>query len=177
MFSDPVKNLKAFDLREDMVVADLGTGSGFYSLALAKMVPNGKVYAIEINRDYLTLVKNKVRDEKLENIECLWGDIERHEGTHIKSGIVDRAVVSNVFSQLTDRINFIKELDRILKPDGEVLFIDWSPGLALTEGKLDITIPKKDVLAFFNKYNFQWVRDIPAGSNHYGMILRLNKNK
>lgn len=177
MFADPVKNLKAFDLRENMVVADLGTGSGFYALAAARMFPSSKIYAIEINRDYLTLVKNKARDEKLENLECFWGDIERQEGTHIKTGIVDRVIVSNVFSQLTDRINFIKELKRILKPDGEVLFIDWSPGLSLTTGALNITIPKKDVLDFFKKNDFEWVRDITAGSNHYGMILKLHKNQ
>ena len=56
MFSDPVKNLKQFGLREDMIVADLGAGTGFYSMAVAEMVPKGKVYAIEIQKDFLTTV-------------------------------------------------------------------------------------------------------------------------
>lgn len=176
MFADPVKNLKAFDLRENMLVADLGTGSGFYALASAKMVPNGKVYAIEIDRDYLTLVQNKAKDEKIENLECFWGDIEKIEGTHIKTGTIDRAIVSNVFSQLTDRITFMKELTRILKQDGEVLFVDWSPGLAIATGDLDITVPKDKVLALFQKSGFAWYRDIDAGSNHYGMIFKVKKS-
>ncbi|MFN4181196.1 MAG: class I SAM-dependent methyltransferase [Candidatus Paceibacteria bacterium] len=175
MFADPVKNLKSFDIREDMIVADLGAGSGFYSLSAAKLVPQGKVYAIEIDRDYVTLVKNKTRDEKITNLECLWGDIECIEGTHIKDHVIDRAIVSNVFSQLTDRVTFLKELQRILKPGGEVLFIDWSPGLSLTTEHRDISIPKNTVLDIWKHAGFEWVRDINAGSNHYGMILK-NKN-
>lgn len=173
MFADPVKNLKAFDLRENMIVADLGTGSGFYALAAARMVPSGKVYAVEVDRDYLTLVKNKAKDENITNLECFWGDIEVPEGTHIKEHTIDRAIVSNVFSQLTDRYNFLQELTRILKPGGEVLFIDWSPGLALASGKLDTTVTKAQVLELFSKSGFTWLRDINAGSSHYGMILQL----
>lgn len=172
MFADPLKNLKAFDLRENMLVADLGAGSGFYSLAAAQLIPNGKVYAVEIDRDYVTLVKNKARDQKITNLECFWGDIEQLEGTHIKAHIIDRAIVSNVFSQMSDRVTFLKELKRILKPDAEVLFIDWSPGLSLTTEHRDISIPKDTVLSVWQHAGFVWVRDIDAGSNHYGMILR-----
>ena len=52
MFTDPVKNLKLFGLAEDMIVADLGAGTGFYTLAAARMTPQGKVYAIEIQKDF-----------------------------------------------------------------------------------------------------------------------------
>ena len=63
MFTDPIKNLKQFGIREDMVVADLGAGTGFYSIPLAFMVPHGKVYAIEIQKDFLTTIKNKIKEE------------------------------------------------------------------------------------------------------------------
>ncbi|KKP88146.1 MAG: type 11 methyltransferase [Candidatus Nomurabacteria bacterium GW2011_GWA2_35_80] len=62
MFTDPVKNLKAFDLRENMIVADLGAGSGFYAIPAARMVPMGKVYAIEIQKDFLITIKNKAAE-------------------------------------------------------------------------------------------------------------------
>ena len=75
MFADPEKNLRQFGLREDMIVADLGAGSGFYSIEAAKMVPFGKVYAIEIIRDYVITVKRKAKDARLHNIECFWGEL------------------------------------------------------------------------------------------------------
>ena len=58
MFSNPVKNLKAFGLREDNIVVDLGAGTGFYSVAAGHMVPRGKVYAIEIIKDFLENIRS-----------------------------------------------------------------------------------------------------------------------
>ena len=43
MFSNPEKNLKTFEIGESMIVADLGAGTGFYTVAAGKMVPRGKV--------------------------------------------------------------------------------------------------------------------------------------
>ncbi|MEJ0002237.1 MAG: methyltransferase domain-containing protein [bacterium] len=81
MFSDPLKNLRAFGLREDMIVADLGAGTGFYALAAASLVPSGKVYAIEIQKDYLATIQNKAKEAKVANLECIWGQ-HRKAGRH-----------------------------------------------------------------------------------------------
>jgi len=126
MFADPIKILNQFDLKENMIVADLGAGTGFYSIALAHLVPDGKVYAIEIQKDFLQTLKNKIKDAHLNNIDCLLGDIEVKEGTNLKDSILDAAVVSNVFFQVENQVSFIKEIKRILKKTGKVLVIDWS---------------------------------------------------
>lgn len=175
MFSDPEKNLKAFALRENMIVADLGAGSGFYTIPAARRVLNGKVYAIEIQKDFLPTIRNKASDAGLKNIEAIWGDIERLGGTKLADHICDRVIASNVFSQLEDREGFLLELIRILKPEGEVLFIEWSPGLALATGKNDRTVTRDKALAVFNKHGFTHVSDVSAGASHYGMILKKNK--
>ena len=125
MFTDPVKNLKAFGLREDNIVADLGAGTGFYTIAAAKILNQGKVYAIEITKDYLVTIKNKVKELSLQNVEIVWGNVEKIGGTHIGDGIIDAVIVSNVFFQVEDKNNFVEEIKRILKKGGRVLFIDW----------------------------------------------------
>ncbi len=112
MFTDPVKNLRAFGLGENMIVADLGAGSGFYTLAAAKMVPNGRVYAVEIQRDFLTTIKNKTAEARLDNVECLLGDIERTGGTKIKDKVVDAVIASNVLFQVENKNKFIEEIKR-----------------------------------------------------------------
>jgi len=120
MFTDPVKNLKALGLDEKNIVADWGAGTGYYSLAAGKMVPKGRVYAVELHRDYLETIKNKVKDAKLENVECLWGNVEKKGGTKIGNHIADAVIASNVLSQIEDRDAFIEEVKRILKPNGKV---------------------------------------------------------
>lgn len=109
MFSDPVKNLKALGLRENDIVADLGAGTGFYSVAAGLLVPKGKVYAIEIVKDFLATIKNKVKEARLNNVEIIWGNIEKLGGTKIGDGIVDAAIASNVLFQVEDRENLFSK--------------------------------------------------------------------
>jgi len=118
MFTDPVKNLKALGLRENMIVADLGAGSGFYTIPAAKMVPMGKVYAIEIQKDFLTTIRNKGIEARLNNLECLFGDVEKIGGTKIKDKIVDAVIASNILFQVEDKEKF---LEMAKMPSREIL--------------------------------------------------------
>ncbi len=171
MFTDPVKNLKAFGLREDNIVADLGAGTGYYTVAAGHIVTRGKVYAVEITKDFLTTIKNKLTDEHLENVEILWGNVEKIGGTNIGDGVVDAVVVSNIFFQVEDKTNFIEEIKRILKPGGRVLLIDWSPENSSPLSELKGALSKDAVSELFTGKGFIKERDIDAGAYHYGMIL------
>ncbi|MBP9715359.1 MAG: class I SAM-dependent methyltransferase [Candidatus Pacebacteria bacterium] len=175
MFSDPIKNLKQFDLREDMIVADLGAGTGFYSLALSKIVPRGKVYAIEVVPDYLQTILNKVKEAKIGNVDCFLGDVEKIGGTKLKDGIIDRVVASNILFQVEDKDKFIEEVKRILKKDGQVLLIDWTVDNSSPLGNRKEAISKEQATLLFTKKGFSKERDIDAGEHHYGMIFIINK--
>lgn len=171
MFSDPVKNLKAFGLREDNIVADLGAGTGYYSLAAGKIVSRGKVYAVELVKEYLSTIKNKVKEAHLSNVECLWGDVERIGGTKIGDNIVDAVVASNILLQVEDKNKFIEEIKRILKPGGRVLLIDWTMEPGTPAVRLKTAVPKSRAREIFEAQGFVFERDVDAGLHHYGMIL------
>lgn len=168
MFTDPVKNLKILRLRENDIVADLGAGTGFYSVALGHMVPKGKVYAIEIIKDFLATIKNKIKEAHLNNVEILWGDIEKKGGTKLQDNIVDVVIASNILSHVEDKEQLVLEIKRILKQNGRVLLIDWREGSAVGA---KVIIPKNKAYDMFEKKGFVLERDIDAGSYHYGMIL------
>ena len=96
MFADPEKILKNFGIADTMIVADFGAGSGFYSIPAAKMAQNGKVYAIEIQKDFLATLKDKAEKENIGNIEILWSDIEKTAGTRLNDSIADVVIFSNI---------------------------------------------------------------------------------
>lgn len=178
MFTDPVKNLKTLGLREDMIVADLGAGTGFYSISAGSMVPSGKVYAVEIQKDFLITIKNKAKEAHLSNVETLLGNVEKIGGTNIRDGIVDVVIVSNILFQIENKEKFIEEIKRILKPSGKVLLIDWADLSAQAGGSSSIgpnintVIPKNKALEMFEKKGFVLDREIDAGMHHYGMIIK-----
>ena len=168
MFTSPVKNLKALELRDNDIVADLGAGTGFYSVPLGVMVPKGKVYAVEINKDFLMTIKNKVEEAHLNNVEIIWGNIEKLGGTKIQDSVVDAVVASNVLFQVESKEQFILEVKRILKPEGKALLIDWSESSIMGGTAI---VPKNKAREMFEKKGFIFERDINAGEHHYGMIL------
>lgn len=168
MFTDPVKNLKAFGLREDSIVADLGAGTGYYSVALGMLMPKGKVYAIELQKDFLDTIKRKVLEAHLNNIEIILGDVEKIGGTKIADDTVDAVVASNILFQVKNKEKFIEEIKRILKTKGKVLLIDWSESPAMSGNAI---FSKDKALEMFKKKSFVVDREIDAGDHHYGMIL------
>jgi ubiquinone/menaquinone biosynthesis C-methylase UbiE len=168
MFTDPVKNLKAFGLREDNIVADLGAGTGYYSLEVAKIVPRGKVYAVELQKDFLTTIKSRVAEARLQNVEIIWGNVEKKGGTKIADQVADAVIASNILFQVEDKEKFIEEIKRILKPKGRVLLVDWSESSIMQKINL---IPKDKARSLFEKKGFVLEREIDAGAHHYGMIL------
>lgn len=172
MFSDPVKNLKQLGLRENMIVADLGAGTGFYAIPAAKIVSSGKVYAIEIIRDYVHTIKNKAKEEHIKNLECFWSNIEEPGGTKLKNGIVDVAIVSNVLFQVEDRERLLMEIKRILKSSGQVMLIEWSDKAFPLGPKKESLVSKKEALDIFEKHGFMFEREIDVGSHHYGIIFK-----
>lgn len=174
MFSDPVKNLKQFEIREDMIVADLGAGTGFYSLALSKIVTKGKVYAIEIIPDYLQTILNKIKEARIVNVDCFLGDVEKIGGTKLKDGIIDRVIASNILFQVEDKNKFIEEVKRILKKDGKVLLVDWDTDNSSPLGNKKEAVSKEQAIELFTKHGFMKERDIDAGEHHYGIIF-INK--
>jgi len=171
MFSDPLKNLKAFGLREDNIVADLGAGTGFYSLAAGMLAPRGKVYAVELQKDFLDTIKNKIKDAGLSNVEIIWGNVEKIGGTKIGDSVADAAIASNILFQVEDKENFILEVKRILKQKGRVLLIDWSESSFMNGTNI---ISKDKARIMFEKKGFLLEREINAGDYHYGMILIKN---
>jgi ubiquinone/menaquinone biosynthesis C-methylase UbiE len=169
MFSNPLKNLKMLHIHETDIVADLGAGTGYYTIEAAHLAAKGKVYAIELTKDYLKAIENKVKELKLGNVECFWGDVEKIGGTKLAAGIIDKAIVSNVFFQVHEKENFIEEVKRILKKGGQVLFIDWEGSSPIPHKER--LVPKEKVREMFKKKGFIFERDIDAGIHHYGMIF------
>lgn len=174
MFSQPEKNLEQFHVDPGMSVADLGSGSGFYSLAASTMVgSSGKVYAIEVQKELVDKLQNEARHRNIENIFTIWGDIESPHGTTLADAIVDRVIIANTLFQVLHKEGLLKEARRILKPKGKVLLVDWTD----SHGGLG-PHPKKVITAkmareIFEQHGFIFDRSVTVGDHHYGMIFTI----
>ena len=84
-FTDPSSNLETFGLQEGMVIADLGTGSGFYSIEAAKKIKGGKIYAIDIQDGLLSRLHNSLSKEHVDTVELIHGNLGISRWDHDRS--------------------------------------------------------------------------------------------
>ena len=116
------KILEILDLQPGQKVADIGSGGGYYALRFAQVVGNeGHVYAVDTNPDFLNYVNQEARDHGLRNITTLLvkGCVP---GLPAKS--LDLVFMRNVHHHISSRIEYFKELQEALKPDGQVAIIE-----------------------------------------------------
>ena len=173
MFSDPEKNVSSFGLMPGMRVADLGSGSGFYSLAAGKIVgEKGRVYAVDVQKDLLAKLKNDAEKMHIKNIETIWGNVEKPGGSGIQNGFVDAVFVSNILFQTPEKSSLAREAKRILKPKGRVLVVDWTSSFGNMGPAPEHVLVSEKAQEIFEKEGFVLDRRMPVGEHHYGLIFQ-----
>jgi len=173
-FTNPEKNLEELGLADGMTVADLGAGAGNYSLTAAKLVGAGKVYAVDIQKGLLTKLKENATEKGISNIEILWVDLEKENGSGLKENSVDALIISNTLFLVEKKDIFITESKRILRPGGKVLVVDWSDSFGGLGPQPEHVFPEEEAQKLFKNNGFEIDKIISdSGSYHYGFIAKL----
>jgi SAM-dependent methyltransferase len=173
MFMDPSQILSLAHLKPNDSVADFGAGSGFLARAASALVPQGNVFAVEINKDIVARLNREVLEMSLGNMHPLWGDVEVAGGSKIANNSIDFLILSNVMFHLEDKAGCLKEVIRVLKPDGRVLLVDWQESFGGMGPSPQFVFNKSSAEEFFSKFGFTKVTDsLPAGDHHYAIIFK-----
>lgn len=171
-FADPKTNVLQFGLREGMRVADLGAGSGHYAFAAANIVgAEGHVYAVDVQEDVLTRLRDRAKELGLSHIETVWGDFEKPGGTKLRDDVVDAVILSNTLFQLEHKDAAIAEIKRILKPDGKLMVIDWAGAYGGIGPAPHQIVGEHLAEELFITRGFHKVKDFPAGPHHYSIVF------
>lgn len=173
MFSNPESNVTQLGLLPGSHVADLGAGSGFYTIPLAKAVgPKGRVYAVDIQKDLLAKIKSIANTSRIYNIDIICGDLEKMGGTRLREGMIDCALAANILFQLPDKKTFIREVKRVLKSNGRAVVIDWSDSFGGIGPQASDVLTSFQAKQLFEAEGFMLDRTLSAGDHHYGLIFK-----
>ncbi|MCP6718300.1 MAG: class I SAM-dependent methyltransferase [Patescibacteria group bacterium] len=165
-FLDPQKVLNELNVEKNFIAADFGCGSGGWVFPLAKMLENGKVYAIDILKEPLSALRSKMKTFKVLNIELIQADVEKH--SKLLSESCDLVLLTNLLFGVEDIDKILQEVKRVLKPKGQVLIVDWLDGSNLGPEK---KISADDVKQIAQKLEFQFKKEFKAGIYHWGLII------
>jgi precorrin-6B methylase 2 len=119
----PSKAIAALDIRPGAVIADVGAGSGYYTVRLARQVgPAGKVVATDLQPGMLEIIRSKIARERLTNVEVVQG---RADDPMLPASTFDLILMVDVYHELASPQVFVRKLKEALKPDGRLVLIEF----------------------------------------------------
>ncbi len=119
----PGRVIESLALQPGDRVADLGSGSGYFTFRLAEAVgPAGRVYAVDIDEDMNELVEDRAREKGIDHVETILA--RKHDPRLPESG-VDLILAVNSYHHLENRTDYFKNVARSLRPGGRVAIIDF----------------------------------------------------
>jgi ubiquinone/menaquinone biosynthesis C-methylase UbiE len=119
---DTVVSLLA--LRPGDRVADIGAGTGYFSVRLARAVPQGKVWAVDIEPDMVRHLGERARRESLANLEPVLGV---GEDPRLR-GPLDVIFVCDTYHHIANRTAYFARVAPLLAPSGRLVIVDFKQG-------------------------------------------------
>lgn len=130
------------------VVADIGAGSGFYTFRIAPRVPDGKVYAVEIQEDAIQYLQNRSKELGFDHVIPVKGKVD---SPNLPSNSIDLALMVDVYHELEFPVEMLAEIRKSLKPEGKLLLIEYrgeDPAVAIKAlHKMTVAQIKKELAA------------------------------
>lgn len=122
-WQQPQKVIQSLQIRAGDHVADLGSGSGYFTFRLAEAAgAGGKVYAVDIDAEMNELVAKRAQQESATNVEVILAEPNHPK---LPSTGVDLVFTANTFHHIDERIAYFTKLKKHLRPNGRVAVIDF----------------------------------------------------
>lgn len=120
----PDEILARIGLRRGMCVADIGAGTGYFAIPIARAVgESGRVYAVDFQPEMLNFLREKrTQPDAPGNIDPIVAEAAH---TRLPDESCDLVFLANVWHELDDRQAALREFARILAPGGRLALIDW----------------------------------------------------
>ncbi len=119
----PSKAIAALALPRGAVVADVGAGSGYYTVLLARAVgPSGRVVATDLQPGMLDIIRTRVARETLTNVDVVQG---RADDPVLPAKTFDLILMVDVYHELAAPQPFVRKLKDALKPGGRLVLIEF----------------------------------------------------
>jgi ubiquinone/menaquinone biosynthesis C-methylase UbiE len=127
----PDRVIAAMELKPTDTVADIGAGTGYFSIRIAKKVPRGSVIGEDIQPQMIALMKANIANADIGNVHPLLGTTQ---DPHLPAGAVDKVIMVDAYHEFDQPLSMMQGIVRGLKPDGQVVFVEYrgeDPGVPI----------------------------------------------
>jgi ubiquinone/menaquinone biosynthesis C-methylase UbiE len=152
-YQKPDEVVKALGLREGETVADIGAGSGYFTVRLSRAVgPTGRVYAVDVSPDMIRHLNHRIRDAKLANVVTVLSD---PDDPLLPDSSVDCFVIVDTWHHIEGHAAYLSRLERMLKPGGRIVHIDFQKRDLAIGPPVGMKIAREDVVREMDAAGFR----------------------
>jgi ubiquinone/menaquinone biosynthesis C-methylase UbiE len=132
--------MQAIDVEPGQTIADVGAGTGYFTVPLARQIGlHGVVYAVDVQPEMLGWIRSKIERDEVFNIQLVHADAH---ATQLPDECCDLFFLANLWHELDDRQATLREAMRVLKAEGRIAILDWRPDVERDFGPpLDHRLP------------------------------------
>lgn len=166
--------LEAVNAPEGARIADIGAGTGLYTLLFAEAVGrSGHVYAIDIEPLFLDLINQRATDAGFDNVTAVFG---REDDITLPAQSVDVVFIADTYHYFNDREAIMRTVYDALKPGGALIMVEYDivQGQRRPQGKEHVRFGKAAVVAEVEYAGFEKVAelDVPGLTDNYFVRFR-----
>lgn len=165
--------LAAMQVQPDMHVADVGAGTGFFTLMLAKAVgPGGKVYAVDIAPEFLAAIDQRAKELGLTNVVTVLGN---QKSANLPVDQLDRIYIGDTYHHFEYPVTYSKTLAAALRQDGRMIVVDFKriPGFSSPWVLGHVRAGKETFIAEMNQAGLVLLEDLDFMRTQYFLRMGL----
>jgi ubiquinone/menaquinone biosynthesis C-methylase UbiE len=154
LFLSPGKLVKRLELKRNSIVLEIGSGPGYFSVEVARAVPEGMLLLVDIQPEMLNMAGHRLGKKGISNVRYLVGNAN---ALQLAEQSCDVVFLVSVLGEVADKPGCLREIHRVLRPDGL---------LSITEQPHDRhSLPMSEVLEMAGEDGFRFEKSFGRGQN------------
>jgi arsenite methyltransferase len=170
-YQKPQEVVAALDLKEGEVIADIGAGSGYFSLRFAHHVgERGRVYAVDINPDMIRYLNRRIRDLNLRNVVTI---LAEPDDPLLPDASIDLFFLCDTWHHIERQTDYLALMKRMLRQGGSVAMVDFQKRPLPIGPPIEMKIAREDLLRQMESNGFRLVREHTFLPYQYFLVFAL----
>ena len=168
--------VEATGVKPGMVVADIGAGTGLFTRLFSKQVmSDGKVYAVDISRDFIENIMRINREQGLDNVE---GIVNTPKDVSLPPDSIDLAFITDTYHHFEYPISMLTSIYKALHPGGTLVIIDFRRDPAISSRWVmgHVRANRDTVIKEITSAGFNFVEEKPILRTNYFLLFKKPAN-
>ncbi len=156
-YQKPNDVLDALALKPGEVVADIGAGSGYFTVRFSNALKeSGKVYAVDVSQDMIDYMNRRFQETNARNVTTV---MAAADDPRLPDASVDRIFICDTWHHIENRSQYLTRLKRALRAGGQIIMIDFQKRDLPVGPPIDMKIAREDLIQEMESSGFRLVQE------------------